>query len=205
MKYVDPYGHWPSFSGMTKRSRTQRSKETARQVGKTLVRTVNGAASTLSENNGLGRMDAEQNKAGRAIGHALTAVQVGAEIYAGVTTAIGASGGAIVTAPACATGVGCAIPAASAATAVVGVAVAAHGVAVGVNTLLNIFSSKKDHPDTDKTTVEGTQDQLDDITANQEKKRQVGQPEAIQSVEKSKQRADTALKKIKSLKDLEDQ
>jgi hypothetical protein len=150
-------------------------------------------------------MDAEQNTAGRAIGHGLTIVQAGAEIYGGVTAAIGGSGGAVVTAPACATGVGCAVPAASAGTAVVGVAVAAHGVAVAVNTLLNIFSSKDDHPDTDKTTVEGTQDQLDDITANQANQRKANQSDAIQSTEKSKQRANAALKRIKSLKDVEDQ
>ena len=53
--------------------------------------------------------------------------------------------------------------------------------------------------------LQGTQDQLDDITANQEAKRKAGQPNAIDSVEKSKQRVDTALRKIKSIKDLEDQ
>ena len=147
---------------------SQRIKEGARQVGRTLVRTANGAASALSENNGGGNWGVEQNTAGRAIGHALTAVQVGAEVYTGVTTAVRGVGGAIVSAPACATGVGCAAPVASAASAVVGVGLITHGVAVDVNTLLNIFSSKDDHPDTDKTSVQGTQDQLDDITANQE-------------------------------------
>jgi hypothetical protein len=35
--------------------------------------------------------------------------------------------------------------------------------------------------------------------------RKAGLPDAIESVEKSKQRADSALKKIRSIKDLEDQ
>jgi len=67
--------------------------------------TLNGAASTVSENNGFGRMDAPQTKTGRAIGHVISLAQAGAEIYAGV---VGASAGgteAVVTSPACGTGV----------------------------------------------------------------------------------------------------
>lgn len=72
-----------------------------------------------------------------------------------------------------------------------------HGVALGVNTLGNIFSKGKDgHPAKDNS-VQGIQDQLDDITKNQANKLAAGQGNAINSVEKSRQNANNALKKNK--------
>lgn len=208
LSFADPTGH----HGVAQPSRAKKTtlsenlKEGARQVGKTVLRTINGAASALSENNGFGRMDAEQNTTGRVFGHVLTGVQVGVEIYGGVSAIAAGAGEAIITAPACGTGVGCAVPAVGLATVAAGAVVATHGALVGLNTISNFFSSSKnDHPQTDKNTVEGTQDQLDDISANQANKRKAGQPDAIGSTEKSKQRADTALKRIKSLEDIEDQ
>ncbi|HET8670480.1 MAG TPA: RHS repeat-associated core domain-containing protein, partial [Candidatus Saccharimonadales bacterium] len=212
LRYVDPDGHHPiARPGRFKPPQptvTERLKNGARRVGQTLERTLNGAASTLSENNGFGRMDAPQNTAGRVIGHVLTGVQVGTEVYAGVTGMIAGGGGTVVTSPACATIVGCAAPAATLTTAAASAVLTTHGVVVGLNTLKNIFfsSDNNGHPDVDKTTVQGTQDQLEDITANQAAAQKIGQPDRIQSVEKSKQRANKALKDIKSSADIvEDQ
>jgi hypothetical protein len=146
-----------------------------------------------------------QNKAGRAIGHTLALAQGVQEILDGVAGLAGGSGEAVVTSPACASGAGCAVPAAGVGTAVVSGALAGHGTAVVLNTARNIFrKGKGGHPAKDTTSVQGTQDQLDDITANQAKQRQAGKPDAIQSTEGSKQKADTALKKIKTSKDVED-
>ena len=60
-QFVVPTGH----HGVAQPSRAKKTtmsenlKEGARQVGKTVLRTINGAASGVSENNGLGWMDAE--------------------------------------------------------------------------------------------------------------------------------------------------
>jgi hypothetical protein len=55
-------------------------------------------------------------------------------------------------------------------------------------------------PDKDNT-VQGTQDDLADLEANQANQRKVDQGNAINSVEKSKQKAKTSLKRIRNLQD----
>ncbi len=99
LRYVDPDGHHGIASRVSLRPEpqrqptlTERIKNGARRVGQTLERTLNGAASTMAENNGLGPMDAPQNTTGRVIGHALTGVQVGVEVYVGVTAMLGGGG-----------------------------------------------------------------------------------------------------------------
>lgn len=62
---------------------------------------------------------------------------------------------------------GAVIPAAGVGTVVIGVAGVTHGTLVSANTLGNIFYKGKDgHPAKDNS-VQGAQDQLDDISANQ--------------------------------------
>ena len=147
LRYIDPDGR----QGKGEKSLTQRIREGAQQVKEsfqsgaaevkeTAKRTFNGAVSALAEDNGLGPLNAEQNSAGRAIGHGLAVVQGGAEIYAGVQAITAGSAGTVVTAPACGTGVGCAAPAAGVGTVVVGAAVTTHGAAVLGNTFNNIFN-----------------------------------------------------------------
>src|SRR5262245_3093037 len=121
-------------------------------------------APQLSEDNGLGKMNARQNKVGRAIGHGLALVQSGAEIV-GWAQMIAAGGGkALVTSPAAPTRVGAILPAAGVGTVVIGAVTVVHGVAVGANTLGNIFSQNNNngHPDKDNS-VQGAQDQIEDI------------------------------------------
>jgi RHS repeat-associated protein len=203
--YTDPDGHqgvreWSSWA-WNKVPSWESVKQTASSAKTTAVETVNGAASALSEDNGMGRMNEPQNKAGRAIGHGLALVQSGVEIVGGVKAIAAGSAGAIVTSPAAGTGVGAVLPAAGVGVVVVGTAGVLHGVAVGANTLGNIFSQGKDgHPNKDNS-VQGAQDQAEDISKNQAEKRRVGQGEAINSVEKSTQNAKNALKKVKNLKD----
>jgi RHS repeat-associated protein len=156
LSFIDPDGH----QGQGKKTLTERLKDGARSVGKTLERTANGAASAISENNGLGPMDAEQNSVGRVIGHGLTAVQVGVEIYAGVQAMTAGGGSLTLTLPACGTGVGCAATAASVGTIGVGATVTTHGALVGINTVNNIFSKKTELSKQKKDySVEGTTEQ----------------------------------------------
>jgi RHS repeat-associated protein len=123
LSFIDPDGH----QGQGKKTITERLKEGARSVGRTLVRTANGAAGAMGENNGLGQMDAEQNSVGRAIGHGLTGVQVAAEVYLGVQTMVGGGASLTLTVPACGSGVGCVATAASVGTVAVGAVVTTHG------------------------------------------------------------------------------
>jgi len=85
--------------------------------------TLNGAASTVSENNGFGRMDAPQTTTGRVIGHIISLAQSGAEVVGGVATVVGGGGEAVITSPAAGTGVGVVIPAAGVVTVVAGAVV----------------------------------------------------------------------------------
>lgn len=78
-----------------------------------------------------GPLDAKQNTAGRAIGHGLALVQAGSEIAGGLSLIGGGGGEAVVTTPACGTGVGCAAPAVGVGAVVGGVALTAHGTAPG--------------------------------------------------------------------------
>jgi RHS repeat-associated protein len=214
--YIDPDGHqgvreyarW-ALSEVTSTASSVKQTVTSKasSVKQTAKRTFNGAIQALAEDNGIPHLNAEQNSTGRAIGHGLALVQSGAEIYGGVTLIVGGGAEATITAPACGTGVGCAAPAVGVGAVVGGVVLTAHGTLVGANTLNNIFNTNNNnnHPKTDKTTVQGTHDQLEDITANQANKRKVDKPDAIQFTEKSKQRANKALKDIKNLADAEDQ
>jgi RHS repeat-associated protein len=177
--------------------------------------TLNGAASTVSENNGLGRMDAPQTTTGRVIGHVISAAQAGGEIYAGVVGAVSGGAEAVVTSPACGTGVGCAVPAAGVVTVVGSAVIATHGTLVGINTVRNIFSknnsqqgsgskeqNKAEPPKKDRS-AEGTQTQRENIQQAQKVHQKAGRPDRIRSIEKSKQNEANALKKIKTLKDAE--
>jgi RHS repeat-associated protein len=69
--------------------------------------------------------------------------------------------------------------------------------------------AKQDKPDTratkaEKNTLEGAQDQADSISKAKEKLNKTGQGDKIQSTKKSEQRLKNQLKKIQSLKDVED-
>jgi RHS repeat-associated protein len=179
--------------------------------------TLNGAASTVSENNGFGRMDAPQTTTGRVIGHVISIAQGGAEIYGGASAVVGGGGEAIITAPAAGTVVGALLPAAGVVTAGAGAIVTVHGGAVVLNTVKNIFSKnssqqssganeqKKVEPPKKDRSVEGTQVQHDNIKHAQKVHQNAGRPERIRSIKKSEQNVDNALKKIKSLKDAENQ
>jgi RHS repeat-associated protein len=136
--YIDPDGHqgvreFARWAWSEASSTVQSAKQNAKE-------TFNGAVSAFAEDNGAGPLDTKQNRVGRAIGHGVAIVQSGAEIVDGVS-AINAGGGeAVVTAPACATGVGCVAPAIGAGAVVGGVVLTIHGAAVAVNTLNNIFN-----------------------------------------------------------------
>jgi hypothetical protein len=100
------------------------------------------------------------------------------------------------------------------ATAVVSVAVAAHGTLVGANTLNNIFNkNNQGSGDTQKSSgeskpkkessVEGTRVQRENIEKAQKVHRKAGKPDRIRSINKSRQNERNALKRIKRLKDVE--
>lgn len=82
------------------------------------------------------------------------------EIVIGGTTTAAGGAGTIVTAPACGTGVGCALPAATGAVTATGAVVTAHGAAVITNTIYNMVTDKTnafDGPITkDVTVVDGS-------------------------------------------------
>lgn len=170
LRNIDPDGHQSTLSDRVSSgasgtvaggasgsvSRRERIKNVAVSVGRTLQATVNGAASTMGEDNGIGGTDGEQNTAGRGIGHALALVQAAGEIYAGTEATVAGGTEAIVTSPGVVTVVGTAAPLVGAAVVVGGVVTAAHGILVGANTLGNIFSkggklNKKDSGLADKT------------------------------------------------------
>ncbi|HEY0761036.1 MAG TPA: RHS repeat-associated core domain-containing protein [Pyrinomonadaceae bacterium] len=217
--YVDPDGH----QGIREWARRQ-----VRSAATTVMNTVEGAASAYAEDNGLSGTTGPQNRVGRGIGHTVAAVQGSFEIYMGVSAVIGGGTEAGATLPACATGVGCAAPAVGGVVAVGGAVTAIHGTYVLGNTIKNVFKStnnggnnggngnadnssdrpntkpKDGHPGTDKTTVQGTQDKLDDMSKNQAAHRKHGTPHAMDSIEKTKQDFKNATRKIKSSKDLEE-
>jgi len=86
---------------------------------------------------------------------------------------------------------------------VAGVAVSIHGAAVGVNIAHNIFSKSK-HPKKERT-VQGAADQLEDIEKNQAAQQKVGQGNAIDNIDKSKQDFKKEAKKIKKLEDAKEE
>ena len=159
--FIDPDGHWvPSGArrAQSQKTNTQRLKEAAREVARVAKETVTGAASAILENNGFPGINAPQNVVGRSIGDAASLVQGGLEVIQGVGMITGGGAEAGVTAPACATGVGCALPAAGVATAAAGGALTLHGGFVLGNTVNNIFN-KNNSP-------------YDDTPANQERMQQ---------------------------------
>jgi len=208
LRYIDPDGHQTTTA--------DRIRNAAASVGRTLVATGNGAINAWGQDNGLPIGGGPENKVGRGIGHVAALVQSAGEIIGGVTAIAGGGGEAGVTAPACATGVGCAVPAVGVATAVGGVAITLHGGFVGFNTLNNVFNKnnsqqnssaneqKKAEPPKKDQSVEGTRVQRENIESAQKTHRQAGRPDRIRSIEKSRQNEKTALKKIRSLKDAED-
>jgi len=161
-------------------------------------------------------MDAPQTTTGRVIGHVISAAQAGGEIYAGVVGAVSGGAEAVVTSPACGTGVGCAVPAAGVGTVVVSAVVATHGTLVGVNTVRNIFrkssnetssgsdqtQSGEKHPPKDRS-LEGSRVRRENLQKSQEVHRRMGKPDKIRSIRKTEQEERTALRRIKSLKDAE--
>jgi len=132
LRYIDPDGHQTTVA--------DRLRNAASSAAGVLQRTINGASSALAEDNGLGPNDGAQNKVGRALGHGVALAQSGAEIAGGVIVAVEGGGEAVVTAPACSTGVGCAVPAVGVTAVVVGAVGATHGTLVGINTFRNILS-----------------------------------------------------------------
>lgn len=124
-----------------------------------VVSTLNGAASALSEDNGLGPMDAPQNSVGRAIGHILALGQSFGETVIG-TGMMGAGGALAVGSD----GV-LAVPAAE--VSATGAAITVHGVFVGANTWHNIFSSNTSDDRSGKNfTKQGKQQVIDENRAN---------------------------------------
>jgi RHS repeat-associated protein len=134
-------------------------------------KTLNGAASTVSEDNGFGRMDAPQTATGRGIGHVISIVQGGAEIVGGVAGMDAGAGEAIVTAPAAGTGAGIVVPAVGVVTAGVGAIVTVHGAAVVVKTFANIFSK-----DSSGQSQSGSQQPYENTPENEERMRQGKSP-----------------------------
>ena len=196
LRYIDPDGHQTTTA--------DRIKNAAATVGRTIVATANGAINAWGQDNGLLIGGGPENKVGRGIGHAAALVQSAGEIIGGVTAIVGGGGEAGITAPACATGVGCVVPAVGVGTAVGGVVATGHGILVGANTLNNIFSKKTELSKQKKDrSVEGTTEQVQGLEKKQAATTKKGGYRI--STEKSKQNAKEALKKIKSTKDLEDQ
>lgn len=187
----------------------------------TLSQTTTSAIVTFAENNGseliLGPVDVEHNTAGRIIGHTGSIVQGVAEIAFG--QGLMAAGGteAIVTAPACATGVGCLVPAAGAGTILAGSAVTMHGGAVIANTVLNMTGNgagssggnpaKKYHLDGRGKIQTGADavDQLEGITIKQDNLKKGKGKGIVDSTKKSEQRVDNKNNKIRNLDDAYDE
>jgi RHS repeat-associated protein len=160
---------------------------------------------------------------GQAVGDTLAAVQgvgqfllgdAGVAASAGVTIGSGGTA-AIVSVPA---GVGSAVFAADGAVtatkAVANLGAAAADAIKGAvqksgNKDQSSSGAKQDKPDTratkpEKNTLEGAQDQADSISKAKEKLNKTGQGNKIQSTKKSEQRLKNQLKKIQSLKDVQD-
>lgn len=134
LKYVDPDGHQATL--------TDKLKAGASAVGKTVMNTFEGAVSAWAEDNGVGGTTGPQNTVGRIIGHTAALGQGFGEAYVGVQGMAAGATEAILTAPACASGAGCAVPVAGVATAAAAGVVTTHGTLVIANTLNNIFSKK---------------------------------------------------------------
>jgi RHS repeat-associated protein len=130
LRYVDSDGHQQDGQGGKKTL-----ADHVRDAAQTVAETANGAASALNEDNGLPRSELPQNSVGRVLGHGIALFQSGLEILTGAGIAGVGGTEAVVAAP---TVVG---SAPGVAAVVGGTALAAHGGAVGINTLHNIFSS----------------------------------------------------------------
>ncbi len=210
-KFVDPDGHQTTLADKIRygvstvreeaASAVNRAKEGAATVSRVVGETANGIAAAVSEDNGLPAQNLPQNSTGRAIGHTLAVVQSVGEIAGGGAMIVGGGTEAVVTSPACATGAGCVVPLAGAATAVGGVAISAHGAGVLGNTVNNILSKKTDLSKQKKDmTSGGTEQTLAELEAKQAKTR-AGGTNPVNSTAKSKQNMKTAHKKIITLQD----
>jgi len=110
LRYIDPDGHQTTVA-----DRLRNAASRVRDAAATLVRAaepiINGASSAMAEDNGLSENPGPQSSVGRSIGHGFAALQSVTEIVTGFATAVAGGGEAGLTAPACASGVGCAAPA----------------------------------------------------------------------------------------------
>lgn len=180
-----------------------------------LATTITSAIVTFAENNGsellFGKVETEHNLAGRVIGNTASLIQGLSEISAGAGIALGGGAEAVVTAPACATGVGCIAPAAGVGAAATGTVVAAHGTGVVINTLYNMSANQNpaqtynDQGRAKIQTGEDALDQLEGITNAQENVKKGKGNAIIDSTKKSQQRVDNKNKKIRNLKDALDE
>lgn len=169
-----------------------------------VTKTVTSAIVTFAENNGsellVGPTDVEHNTAGRAIGHTASIVQGVNEVIAGGTLAVGGGGGTVVTAPACGTGVGCALPSATAAIAVAGAAAAVHGVTVIGNTVNNMVSGDgtgggggnraKDYNPAGRSKIQTAEDAADQAKDLREAKKNADQGKGDKIIDSTKKSDD---------------
>jgi len=108
---------------------------------------------TVVENNGMSVLTsvsptgfpAYQNhtRVGQALGNTATVIQGAFEIIGGLGVAFGGGVGAAISAPLCATGIGCFVPASSATISVTGLLTAAHGTFVIGNTFYNVAYNQR--------------------------------------------------------------
>ena len=189
-----------------------------------VVNFVVGAANAWASDNLLGagrqQQDTTAGKLGAATGDLVATIQGGERAVAGGTgvvagVSLSATGeGAAVGVPLAVVSAPVAIQGAASATvgaAHLGVA-AADAIKGAVQKSSNKdqnSSGANDKPDTratkaEKNTLEGAQDQADSISKAKEKLNKTGQGDKIQSTEKSQQRLKNQLKKIQSLKDVEE-
>jgi RHS repeat-associated protein len=214
LRDIDPDGHQTRLADLVsggvagegaggRNSTAARIRNGVARVGRTVLNTLNGAASAVSEDNGFGPMDAPQNSGGRGIGHVVALAQSGAEVVGGLAVAAGGGAEAIITSPAAVTVVGAAAPAAGVAVTVGGVVTAAHGALVGVNTVNNIFSRKTELSKQKKDrSVEGATENLKGLQEKQKAQTESG-GDRIRTG-KSEQNLDNELRKIKSSKDVQE-
>ena len=190
-----------------------------------VVNFVVGAANAWASDNlaGAGRQqqDTTAGKLGAATGDLVATIQGGERAVAGGT---GVAAGVSLSSTGEGAIVGVPLVLVSAPVAVQGAVTATEGAAhLGIaaadaikgalqksgNKDQSSSGAKQDKPDTratkaEKNTLEGAQDQADSISKAKEKLNKTGQGAKIQSTKKSEQRLKNQLKKIQSLKDVED-
>ena len=188
-------------------------------LGSVIEKTVLSAIVTFAENNGseslLGTTDIEHNQLGRAIGHTVSLIQGVSEISAGSSVAVAGGGLTVTTSPACATVVGCAVPATTGTAAVLGAATAVHGALVIGNTLNNIGnqdggggSKAIDYNLEGRGKIKTGEDALDQLEGISEAQKNVQKGKGtsiIDSTKKSEQRVDNKNRKLRNLDDAYDE